>query len=114
MANVTIQHSVLTDNPSSPASTGKIPVGVPAGMAHLWTSYRFGYGQSVISVLAGVGLVLLLAGVVFWRIAGAAHGGRDPAGALAAFAAGLGLLIAQAVLLRRIEADPKLGRLIED
>jgi len=82
--------------------------------AHLWTSYRFGYGQSVISVLAGVGLVLLLAGVVFWRIAGAAHGGRDPAGALAAFASGLGLLIAQAVLLRRIEADPKLGRLIED
>jgi hypothetical protein len=82
--------------------------------AHLWTSYRTGYGQSVISVLAGVGLILLLAGVMFWRIAGAAHGGRDPAGALTAFAAGLGLLIAQAVLLRRIEADPQLGRLIEE
>jgi iron complex outermembrane receptor protein len=44
VANVTIQHSVLTDNPSSPASTGKIPVGVPAGMAHLWTSYDFSLG----------------------------------------------------------------------
>ena len=45
VANVTIQHSVLTDNPSSPASTGKIPVGVPAGMAHLWTSYDFALGD---------------------------------------------------------------------
>ena len=91
-----------------------VPVVSRLMTAHLWTSYRTGYGQSVISVLAGVGLILLLAGVMFWRIAGAAHGGRDPAGALAAFASGLGLLIAQAVLLRRIEADPQLGRLIEE
>lgn len=45
VANVTIQHSELTDNPSSPASTGKVPVGVPASMAHLWTSYDFALGD---------------------------------------------------------------------
>jgi iron complex outermembrane recepter protein len=40
-ANFTGQHAELTDNPSSPASTGKEPVGVPRYMAHLWTSYDF-------------------------------------------------------------------------
>jgi hypothetical protein len=81
---------------------------------HLWTSYRTGFGQSVISVLVGVGVLVGLAGVALWQLHGAAHGGRFPAGAFSGYAAGIGLLIAQAVLLRRIEADPQLGRLIEE
>lgn len=40
-ANVTAQHAELTSNPSSPSSTGKVPVGVPEHMANLWTSYTF-------------------------------------------------------------------------
>jgi iron complex outermembrane receptor protein len=40
-ANVTVQHAELTDNPSSPSSTGKVPVGVARYMAHLWSSYDF-------------------------------------------------------------------------
>jgi hypothetical protein len=81
---------------------------------HLWTSYRTGFGQNVISVLVGVGVLLGLAGVALWQLQGAAHGGRFPAGAFSGYAAGIGLLIAQAVLVRRIEADPELGRLIEE
>ncbi|HEY7901568.1 MAG TPA: hypothetical protein VIC25_10325 [Caulobacteraceae bacterium] len=81
---------------------------------HLWTSYRTGFGQSVISVLAGVGVLLALAGLIFWQIAGVAHGGRYPAGAFSGYAAGIGMLIAQALLLRRIETDPGLGPQIEE
>ncbi len=40
-ANATGQHASLTDNPSSPASDGKRPQGVPAALGHLWTSYDF-------------------------------------------------------------------------
>jgi hypothetical protein len=81
---------------------------------HLWTSYRTGFGQSVISVLAGVGVLIALSGFIFWQIGGATHGGKYPAGAFSGYAAGIGLLIAQAVLLRRIEADPTLRRQIEE
>ncbi len=40
-ANVTAQHAVLTAEPSSPTSTGKIPIGVPEHLANIWTSYTF-------------------------------------------------------------------------
>ncbi len=81
---------------------------------HLWTSYRTGFGQSVISVLVGVGVLIGLSGFIFWQIRGAAHGGRYPAGAFSGYAAGIGLLIAQAVLIRRIEVNPELRRHIEE
>lgn len=81
---------------------------------HLWTSYRTGFGQSVISVLAGVGVLIALAGFIFWQIHDARSGGRYPGGAFSGYAAGIGLLIAQAILLRRIEADPELRWRIED
>jgi iron complex outermembrane receptor protein len=40
-ANANGQQARLTDNPSSPSSTGKRPVGVPAASAHLFTTYDF-------------------------------------------------------------------------
>ncbi len=95
-----------------------IVLGVPglrhALLRHLWTSYRTGFGQSVISVLSGVGVLIGLAGFIFWQIHDATHGGRYPGGAFSGYGAGIGLLIAQAVLLRRIEHDPELRRRIED
>ncbi len=39
-ANATLQRARLTDNPSNPAATGKVPQGVPARIAHLWTDYQ--------------------------------------------------------------------------
>lgn len=38
-ANATLQRARLIDNPSNPAATGKMPQGVPARIAHLWTDY---------------------------------------------------------------------------
>ncbi|HEY1448391.1 MAG TPA: hypothetical protein VGF33_07620 [Caulobacteraceae bacterium] len=93
-------------------------LGVPglrhALLRHLWTSYRTGFGQSVISVLVGVGVLIGLAGFIFWQIHQVAHGGRYPGGAFSGYGAGIGLLIAQIVLLRRIETDPELRRRIEE
>jgi hypothetical protein len=83
-------------------------------LRHLWTSYRTGFGQSVISVLAGVGVLIGLAGFIFWQIHQATHGGRYPGGAFSGFGAGIGLLIAQIILLRSIETDPELRRRIEE
>jgi hypothetical protein len=81
---------------------------------HLWLSYRSGFGQSVISVLAGVGVMIVLAGFILWQVHQASQGGRYPGGSFSGYAAGIGLLIAQAILVRRMEDDPDLRRWIED
>jgi hypothetical protein len=98
----------------SAACALSVPVLRRAVVRHLWTSYRTGFGQSVISVLVGFGVLIALAGVIVWRIHEAAVGGGYPGGAFSGYAAGIGLLIAQSVLVRRIERDPGLRRLIEE
>ena len=75
---------------------------------HIWISFRTGFGQSVISVLAVVLVLAAAAGFIWADTADAAHGGRFPASAFSAYAAGLGVLLAQAVLVRRMERDPVL------
>ena len=80
---------------------------------HIWISFRTGFGQSVVSVLA-VALVLGVVGAfIYVDTAHAAHGGRFPTSAFSAYAAGVGVLLAQAVLVRRIERDPALRSHIE-
>jgi hypothetical protein len=75
---------------------------------HMWIAFRTGFGQSVISVL-GVTLVLCAAAAfVYFDTAGAARTGRFPTSAFTAYAAGVGVLLAQAVLVRRLERDPLL------
>jgi hypothetical protein len=91
-----------------------VPILRQALTRHLWISYRTGFGQSVISVLSGVGVLLALAGFIFWQIHDGAHGGRYPGGAFSGYAAGIGLLLAQSILVRRIEGDPVLRRQIEE
>ena len=81
---------------------------------HLWISYRTGFGQSVVSVLGGLSVLVALAGLIFWQVHQAAHGGRYPGGAFSGYAAGIGLLLAESILVRRIEADPVLRARIED
>jgi hypothetical protein len=80
---------------------------------HLLISYRTGFGQSVISVLVGVGVILAVAGFIFWQIHLAAHGAPLRGGAFSGYAAGIGLLLAQTVIVRRLERDPALKREIE-
>ncbi|MHB8528537.1 MAG: hypothetical protein ACYC8V_03385 [Caulobacteraceae bacterium] len=80
---------------------------------HLWISYRTGFGQSVISVLAGVSVIAAVAGFIFWQVHTGAHGGRYPGGSFSGYAAGIGLLMAEAILVRRLERDPTLRLQIE-
>ena len=68
---------------------------------HILAAYRTGFGQTAISVLGGLGLLLAVAGVMVWQVHHAAPGGASPAGAFAGYGAGLGLLIAQAILASR-------------
>ncbi len=89
-----------------------IPAARRAITKHLWISYRTGFGQSVISVVVGLGLLVALAGLIVWQVHQLAHGGTSPGGAFAGFGAGLGLLIAQVVLVRALEADPAVRNLI--
>jgi len=39
-ANATFQQARITENPGNPAADGKVPQGVPARIAHLWTTYQ--------------------------------------------------------------------------
>jgi hypothetical protein len=68
---------------------------------HLMTSYRTGFGQGLVSVAVGLTTILAAATFLFWRI----HGAGDPAPAFSAFAAGIGLLVAQVVLVRKLERE---------
>ena len=80
---------------------------------HVWISYRTGFGQSVISVLAVVLVLGTAAGFIYFDTAGAVHGGRFPTPAFAAYATGVGVLLAQALMVWRIERDPALRPAIE-
>ncbi len=81
---------------------------------HLWISYRTGFGQSVISVVVGLSVIAAVAGFIFWQVYAGSHGGRYPGGSFSGYAAGIGLLMAQAILVRRIERDPTLRSQIEE
>jgi hypothetical protein len=90
-----------------------VPFARAALRRHLWISYRTGFGQSVISVLGGLGLLVILAVITFWPLFGGARGRFGPGAGFFAYAGGIGLLLAQAILVRRIEADPVLRGRIE-
>jgi hypothetical protein len=80
---------------------------------HIWISFRTGFGQSVVSVLAVVLVLATAAAFIYTDTAHAAHGGHFPQSAFSAYAAGLGVLLAQALMVRRIERDPMLRTQIE-
>jgi hypothetical protein len=80
---------------------------------HIWVSFRTGFGQSVISVMAVVLVLATAAGFIYADTASAAHSGRFPASAFSAYAAGVGVLLAQALLVRGFERDPALRPRIE-
>lgn len=81
---------------------------------HLWIAFRTGFGQSVISVLAVVLILASAAAFIILDTAHAAHSGHGfPESAFAAYAAGIGVLLAQAILVRRLEQDPALRPRIE-
>ena len=68
-------------------------------------SFKAGFGQTVGSVLWGLGLLLFAAGFIYLQIAGVARGGRYPAGVFSGYAAGIGVILAQALQVRSLERD---------
>jgi uncharacterized membrane protein YesL len=80
---------------------------------YVWMSFNAGFGQTPGSVISGLGVLALLAGFIYLQIAGVARGGRYPAGVFSAYAAGIGILYVQAVLVRALERDPEVRRRIE-
>ena len=80
---------------------------------HIWISFRTGVGQSVISVLSVVLVLGAFASLLYGDTLRAAARGGLPSSAFCAYAAGIGVLMAQALLVRHIERDPTLRPRIE-
>ena len=70
---------------------------------YVWMSFQAGFGQTPGSVVIGVGLLAGAALFMYWQIGAVATGGRYPAGVFSGYAAGIGILAAQAVLVRALE-----------
>jgi len=80
---------------------------------YVWMSFQAGFGQNVRSILAGVILLGGAAALIYWQISTAAGGGRYPAGVFSGYAAGIGILAAQAALVRVLEKHPEVRKQIE-
>lgn len=80
---------------------------------YVWLSFQAGFGQSAVSVITGVGLLAAAALFIYWQIAAAAHGGPYPAAVFSGYAAGVGILLAQALLVRVLERLPEVRAVIE-
>ncbi len=103
-----------------PAVFGMLSLWVPLVIApvrrrlkrYVWLSFVSGFGQSVLSVVTGLGVLSVGGAFLFAEIARAAHGGRWPAGAFSALGSGLGILLAQAILTTWLEREPKIRGII--
>lgn len=80
---------------------------------YVWLSFKTGFGQTAPSVIAALGVLVFAAWFIYQQVAGVAHGGRYPAGVFSGYAAGIGVILAQAVLTRRLERQPEVRRAIE-
>ena len=80
---------------------------------YVWMSFAAGFGQTPVSVMVGLGLLVLAAAFIYLQIAGVASGGRYPAGVFSGYGAGIGILFAQALLATALEREPKIRQIIE-
>ncbi len=84
------------------------------GMARwVWMSFQAGFGQTPGSILGGVALLLGAGAFIYWQVDRAALG-QSGANVFSAYAAGIGVLAAQAVLARALESLPEVRVHIED
>ena len=80
---------------------------------YVWATFQAGFGQTAGSVLGGVFLLGGAAGFIYWQISAAAEGGRGPVGVFCGYAAGIGILAAQAALVRVLERHPEVKAQID-
>ena len=111
-----VQHTLLW-----PAGFMAVSLLIPLVVAQLrrplaryvWSTWQAGFGQTVGSILGGVALLGGAAAFMYWQIAGAATGGRPLVGVFCGYAAGIGILAAQAALVRVLERHPDVKKQIE-
>jgi hypothetical protein len=88
-----------------------IPLIVPALKRwlakYVWMSFQAGFGQTPSSIVIGICLLLGAALFIYWQIASVAVSGQYRANVFSAYAAGIGILAAQAVLVRALERVPE-------
>jgi hypothetical protein len=81
---------------------------------YVWMSFQGGFGQTVGSVLFGV-FLLFAVGVFFYlRATWNVVAGFVGANVFSAYAAGIGILAVQAILVRDLEQVPEVRALIEE
>jgi hypothetical protein len=81
---------------------------------YVMLSFEAGFGQTATSVIVGVGVLVTAAAFIYLQVSGVAHGGRYPAGVFSGYGAGIGILLAQAILVRLLERRPDVRRRIEE
>lgn len=81
---------------------------------YVWMSFGAGFGQSPISVITGVGVLVFCAAFIYVQVSAAAHGGHNPAGVFSGYGAGIGILLAQAMIVRLLEKRPEVRQRIEE
>jgi hypothetical protein len=80
---------------------------------YVWMSFRAGFGQTARSILAGLAMPVIAAAFMYWQITNATPGSPYPAGVFSAYGAGIGILAAQAALVRALEKQPEVKKEIE-
>ncbi len=94
-----------------------VPLAVPAlrrGLTkYVWMSFKAGFGQTASSVLVGIGLLVGAAVFVYAQLR-AADAEQSFPGVFSAYAAGIGILAAQAALVRTLERQPEVREVIEE
>jgi hypothetical protein len=81
---------------------------------YVWMSFRGGFGQTVGSVLFGVFLLFAVAVFFYLRATWEAVAGFVGPNVFSAYGAGIGILAAQAILVRDLEKAPEVRKLIEE
>jgi hypothetical protein len=81
---------------------------------YVWMSFQAGFGQTPGSILTGVALLLGAGVFIYWQVAQAAVRGQVGANVFSAYAAGIGILAVQAVLVRALEQLPDVRARIEE
>jgi hypothetical protein len=79
---------------------------------YVWMSFQAGFGQTPGSIVTGLLLLLGAALFIYWQIAHVAATGTYRANVFSAYAAGIGILAAQASLVRALERSPEVRKLI--
>ncbi|MFC3068653.1 hypothetical protein [Phenylobacterium soli] len=81
---------------------------------YVWMSFQAGFGQTPGSIVTGVALLMGAALFIYWQVASVQATGRYQANVFSAYAAGIGILAAQAILVRALEQLPDVREKIEE